>query len=178
MTRAGLVRLSTAFVASVCVSGLVASAQSSGNKYSATLTPGQEVPSLSTPGTGSITVVIDEAAEEISYELSYSGLEDVRQAHIHFGQPGVSAGIMLWLCKTATNPGPAGNTLPTCPAEAGSVSGTLTDTDVLGVQRLAAGDFINAVKQIRLGLAYANVHTGLSTGGEIRGQLHPGGADK
>ena len=36
MTRAGVARLSTAFVASVCLSGLVASAQG-GGKYSAAL---------------------------------------------------------------------------------------------------------------------------------------------
>lgn len=154
------------------------SAQSQGNKYSATLVPGQEVPALSTPATGKIVIDIDEDAGEINYELSFTGITDVRQAHIHFGQPAVSGGIMLWLCKTATNPGPTGNTLPTCPANGGAVSGTLASGDVLAVQRLSAGDFANAVAQIRNGLAYANVHTGVSPGGEIRGQLQPGGAHK
>ena len=176
MTSRGLAILVAAMV--MATAGALVSAQSRGNRYSATLVPGQEVPSLSTTGAGSITVVIDDAAKEISYEMSYSGMTDVRQAHIHFGQPGVGGGIMLWLCKTATNPGPAGNTLPICPAEEGSVSGTLASADVLAVQRLAAGDFENAAKQIRLGLAYANVHTVASPGGEIRGQLHLGGAQK
>ena len=178
MTRAGIGRLSMALVTSVGLSGLAASAQSQGNRYSAALEPGQEVPALSTPATGQIVLDIDEAAGEIHYELSYSNLPDVRQAHIHFGQTGVSGGIMLWLCKTATNPGPAGNTLPLCTSDSATISGTLVSTDVLAVQRLSAGDFGNAVKQIRLGLAYANVHTGDSPGGEIRGQLKAGGARK
>ncbi|MBK5299110.1 MAG: CHRD domain-containing protein [Vicinamibacteria bacterium] len=180
MTRAGLLRLSTAFVASVCLSGLVASAQSQGNRYSATLVPGQENPALSTPAWGTITLNINEAAGEIDYELSYTGLVDVRQAHIHFEKPALNGGIMLWLCKTATNQGPTPGTTPDCPVGSGSASGTLLASNVLGIatQRLAAGDFVAAVAQIRNGLAYANVHTAVSPGGEIRGQITQGGGHK
>jgi hypothetical protein len=156
------------------------SAQSQGNTYSATLVPGQENPALSKPGSGTITLDIDEAAGEINYVLTYTGLVDVRQSHIHFEKPAINGGIFLWLCKTATNPGPTPNKTPDCPVGSGSVSGTLLASDVQGVpaQRLVAGDFASAVAQIRNGLAYANVHTGENPGGEIRGQIQQGGGHK
>ncbi len=131
MTRAGLARLSTAFAASVCLSGLVASAQG-GGKYSAALVPDQEVPAVSSAASGTITLDIDEGEREIAYELSYSGLSsDVAQAHIHFAQPGVNGGIVLWLCQATATPAPAlGIDPPQCP-ESGSVAGVLRPEDVL-----------------------------------------------
>jgi hypothetical protein len=45
-------------------------------------------------------------------------------------------------------------------------------------QQISAGEFTEAVAAIRKGLAYANVHTALSGGGEIRGQLRKGGGHK
>jgi hypothetical protein len=160
---------------------LTLSAQSQGNSYSATLVPGQENPALVSPASGTITLNIDESADgQIEYELSYTGLVDVRQAHIHFEKPALNGGIFLWLCKTATNPGPTPGKTPDCPVGSGSVSGTLLPSDVQGIasQRLVAGDFDAAVAQIRDGLAYANVHTGANLGGEIRGQIRQGSALK
>ena len=109
------------------------SAQSQGNRYSATLVPGQENPALSTPASGTITLNIDEAAGEITYELSYTGLVDVRQSHIHFEKPAVNGGIFLWLCKTTINPGPTPGKTPECPVGSGTVSGTLNASDVQGI---------------------------------------------
>lgn len=156
------------------------SAQGHGKKYSATLVPGQENPALATSASGSITLTIDEGAGEIDYELTYEGLVDVRQAHIHFEKPALNGGIFLWLCKTATNQGPTPGKTPDCPVGSGTVSGTLLPSDVQGIanQRFPAGDFAAAVEQIRNGLAYANVHTLLSPGGEIRGQIQQGNAHK
>lgn len=155
------------------------SAQSQGNTYSATLVPGQENPALAAPGVGTIRLDIDEGAGEISYELSYEGLVDVTQGHIHFEKPTNNGGIFLWLCKTAANPGPTPGKTPDCPATGGTVTGTLIASDVQGIanQRLAAGDFASAIAQIRDGLSYANVHTASSPGGQIRGQLIQGGAN-
>ena len=177
MTRAGVARLSTAFVASVCLSGLVVAAQGQGRRYSATLVPGQENPALAAPGQGTILLDVNEGSGEIGYLLSYQNLTAVTQAHIHFEKPGANGGIMLWLCQTATNPAPNAAT-PVCPADSGSVSGILVASDVRGIagQRLTAGDLAAAVDQIRNGLAYANVHTTAHGGGQIRGQIQQGGA--
>ena len=128
---------------------------------------------VSTAATGSFEATIDDAAGEIHYTLSYSGLEgDVRQAHIHFGQRSVNAGISAWLCETATNQSPSAST-PTCPAS-GTVTGTITPLEVVGptAQGITAGELDELVAALRAGRAYANVHSSLFPGGEIRGQIN------
>jgi CHRD domain len=129
---------------------------------------------VSSVASGNFEAVIDDAADEIHYTLSYSGLEgDVRQAHIHFGQRSVNAGIMLWLCETSTNPSPTGPATPDCP-QSGTVTGVLRPSDVVGPtgQGIAAGEFAEALAAIRAGRAYANVHSSKFPGGEIRAQLN------
>jgi hypothetical protein len=53
------------------------------------------------------------------------------------------------------------------------VTGTIRPVDVIGpaVQGIAAGEFAELVKALRAGVAYANVHSSIWMGGEIRGQL-------
>jgi len=142
-----------------------------------------EAPPVSSVASGSFKAKIDDNAQKIDYTLTYGDLEgDVLQAHIHFGQPGVSAGIMVWLCGTTGFPGPAGT--PTCPGpRGGTVSGTITPAGVVGpsAQGIAVNEFNEVVRAIRAGRAYANVHSTKFTGGEIRAQLvgdHGRGHDK
>ena len=112
--------------------------------------------------------------ETIQYTETYSGLQGtVTQSHIHVGQLGVNGSIVIFLCQTAANPDPTG-LAPECPQE-GTVSGTITAANVIAGskarQQLAAGDLAAVVAAIRAGAAYANVHTDVSPGGEIRGQI-------
>jgi hypothetical protein len=61
------------------------------------------------------------------------------------------------------------------------VSGVLEPADVRAAQaaqQLTAGEFKEAVAAIRAGLAYGNVHSSISPGGEIRGQLRAGGGHR
>jgi hypothetical protein len=53
------------------------------------------------------------------------------------------------------------------------VSGTIGAVDVLPspTQQLAAGEILELVAALRGGVAYTNVHTVASPGGEIRGQI-------
>jgi hypothetical protein len=181
MNRQGIVRIAGAAALSAALGTALVTAQGGGSRYSAQLWGGEEVPSVSTGAKGAITVEIDEDAGEIEYELSFSGLNgDVRQAHIHFAQPGVNGGIMLWLCDSAANNSPIATT-PACP-QSGTVTGVLLASEVQGTaantQQINAGEFAEAVAAIRSGLAYANVHTTLSPGGEIRGQLKAGGGHR
>jgi len=97
----------------------------------------------------------------------------VTQSHIHVGQLGVNGSVVIFLCQTTTNPDPTG-LAPECPQE-GTVTGTITTANVIAgsmaPQQLAAGDLAAVSAAIRAGAAYANVHTNISPGGEIRGQI-------
>jgi hypothetical protein len=137
---------------------------------SATLKGEEESPSISTSGNGLFLGVIDTSANTIQYTLIYGALEGtVNQAHIHLGQTSVNGGIMLFLCTNLGN-GPPGT--PACGAS-GAVTGTLDAADVVGPtdKGIAAGEMAEAIREIRRGVAYANVHSSLHTGGEIRGQI-------
>jgi hypothetical protein len=130
---------------------------------------------VSSVATGNFTATIDDAAREIHFTLSYSGLEgDVRQAHIHFGQRSVNGGISLWLCETTANPRPVGSPdVPDCP-QSGTVEFTLGAAHVVGPagQGIATGEFEEIAAAIRAGRAYANVHSTKFPGGEIRAQIN------
>jgi hypothetical protein len=182
MNRQGIVRLAGATVVSVALGGILAGAQGNGTRFSAQLWGGEEVPSVSTAATGSISLEIDDAAKQITYELSYSGLSSaVAQAHIHFAQPAVNGNIVIWLCQGSSAPASTlGIDPPACP-QSGSVSGVIEASDVIATatsQQVAAGEFDEVAALIRAGLAYANVHTATSGGGEIRGQLKAGDGHK
>lgn len=140
----------------------------------AKLTGFNEVPSVSTTGNAHFKARIDDRSSSISWKLEYADLQaDATQAHIHFASRHVNGGIVVWLCGSATNPGPAGT--PVCPVRGGTVSGTITAANVIASsmapQQFPANGFAQLVDAIRAGATYANVHTTLSPGGEIRGQL-------
>ncbi len=136
----------------------------------------ENLPKL-TNGTGSFEATI--SGGKLSYKLTYSGLSSpALMAHIHFAQPGVNGSIFLWLCQTATNPGPAGT--PICPAAGGTVTRTgVSAADIQGVpsQNLTAADFAGALRILQSGDAYVNVHTTNFPGGEIRGQVRTSSQD-
>jgi len=142
----------------------------------ALLTGYEETPAaVSTTGRGEFTATIDADGDAIVYTETYSGLQGpVTQSHIHVGQLGVSGSVVIFLCQTATNPDPTG-LAPQCP-QAGTVTGTITAANVIAgataPQQLEAGDLAAVLTAIRAGAAYANVHTNLSPGVEIRGQIH------
>lgn len=130
---------------------------------------------VSTRASGKFRAGIDDRAQMIHYELSYSGLEgSVTQSHIHFGQQHTVGAIVIWLCQTTGTPAPAAVALltPFCPAE-GTVSGTIVPAQVLTAtgQGIDAGEFDEVIRAIRSGATYANVHSTLFPPGEIRGQL-------
>ena len=140
----------------------------------------EEVPSVSSKGNGIFRARIDRQTHEVDYEFAYEGLQGtVLQAHIHIGQRGVNGGITVWLCQSATNPAPpaVAATTPVCTSPAGSFAGRITAASVIGpggAQQLGAGELEELVAALRAGVAYANVHTNISPGGEIRGQVHGG----
>jgi hypothetical protein len=155
--------LASAFGAAFVVlapAGVLAQAQ-----YGAVLNGFQEVPSVSTPASGSFTAEVSPDGATIQYELNYSGLQSpVSAAHIHFGRRGVSGGVIAFLC--------GGGDKPACPAQ-GPVTGTIDSGSVVGPegQGIAPGEIAEAVSALRAGAVYANVHTQGYPDGEIRGQV-------
>jgi hypothetical protein len=147
-------------------------------RYTAKLISYAETPAISSAASGRFTLVIDETAQTMSYEVTYEGLEGaVQQSHIHFGQPGVTGGVSLFLCSNLGN-GPAGT--PSCPAAPGTVTGVLSAAQIVGpnsqgIAPASAGispaEFAEIIRAIRSGVTYANVHSVKFPGGEIRGQL-------
>jgi CHRD domain-containing protein len=140
--------------------------------FTANLTGWEEVPSVATTARGTFIARLAGDYQSIDYELSLSGLQaPITQAHIHFAGPYVAGPIVIWLCGTTALPGPAGT--PAC-VQSGTVRGTITAGSVLAspaTQQLAAGDLQKMITAMRSGAAYANVHTAVSPGGEMRGQI-------
>jgi CHRD domain len=135
-------------------------------KTKAKLSGFEEVPAVITNGTGKLKLRIDDSAQTIAYELSYSGLEGgtVLAAHIHVGQRTANGDVAAFLCGGGGQPG--------CPQPAGTVSDSIVPAEVQQTdQGVEAGEFADLVRAIRSGVAYANVHTTKYPGGEVRGQI-------
>ena len=147
--------------------------RTTGEKLKADLIGFDEVPSISTTGIGTFTMVIEPGDAAYTYTLTYSGLTgNVLQAHTHIAQKGVNGGIMVFYCTNLGN-GPAGT--QACPAS-GTITGRVTAADVIGgaaAQGVSPGEFAEVLRAIRAGFAYTNVHSNLFPGGEIRGQIGP-----
>ncbi len=132
-----------------------------------------------TTGQGSFTATISRLRRTIEYELSYGGLEggEVRQAHIHAAQKTANGGIVAWLCGSATNPAPDGVDVAPARRRPGPSRARSRAADVQAASVPAQGfeptrtSSTELVTALRAGVAYANVHTATSPGGEIRGQM-------
>lgn len=150
--------------------------------FKARLTVFQEVPPKLTNAHGTFRARINGNSVEVV--LTYSDLSsDVLFSHIHFGQSRVNGGIFVFLCNNVLgplppNPVPAGVLAPpTCPTPSGTVTRTFTAADIFPTvpdQGIRAQNFADALRAIRSGETYANVHSKNFPGGEIRGQI---GAD-
>ena len=132
----------------------------------------QEVPTLSSSGTAHFEARIDKGEAAVDWQLSYADTESlITQSHIHLGATATNGPIIVFLCSNLGN-GPAGT--QTCPAAPATISGTFTAADVgaggAGVG-LEAGNLAELITAIRAGATYANIHTTVRPGGEVRGQI-------
>ena len=169
-----------ATVAAFCTSPAFADGGKS--MFATNLTGYQETPlTINSPGSGEFAAKVNRDGTAIDWVLSYRDLPTtVLQSHIHFARPGLTGGIVLFLCTNLGN-GPAGAPTPqACPqapvgGPTATLSGTLTAADVIarpdqGIPPGAAG-FAAVVEALRNGAAYANIHTDQFKSGEIRGAL-------
>jgi hypothetical protein len=172
--------VSGALVATALIAGATLGVRADDKKttfqLSATLIGYNEVPPIATAGKGRLRATLDTVAQQITFELTYSGLEGGDPplfAHIHFGQPAVNGGVMVFFC--------GGGGKPACPASKGApvtVTGTIAATDVVGpaVQGInpstpADNEFDDVAAAILSGTSYANIHTTKYPAGEIRGPV-------
>ena len=118
-------------------------------KFTATLTGAQQVPPVTTSATGSGTVLLNATEDQITVDMSFSGLTGApAAAHIHGpGAAGTNAGVLFDLSGAV----PA--------ATSGSMS-----TQSFAISR-------TQVTELKAGLYYFNIHTAANGGGEIRGQI-------
>ena len=134
------------------------------NGYQEVVGPG----SISTIGEGRFEAKIDRDAQTITYELRYTLENTATVSHIHFAQRHVGGGVIAFLC--------GGGGKPACPpgtATEAVVTGVITAADIIGpaAQGIEPGSFDEAVRAIRAGATYANVHSTRWPQGEIRGQI-------
>jgi hypothetical protein len=177
--------LAVTLVAAALTFVLVSSAladDDDGGRFRANLDGYQEV--VGGPGagsTGSVSTIASGRFEAkvkngvIEYTLTYSNMEGgtVTQAHIHFAQRHVGGGIIAFLC--------GGGDKPPCPTPSGTVTGVIDPADIIGPadQGIEPGSFMEAVRAMRAGATYANVHsTPRFPEGEIRGQIRGRGGDR
>lgn len=142
--------------------------------FTAVMNSYQEAPlTNSTAGFGDFTADLV-SDTQLHYTLRYSGLEggNTLFAHVHIGQRGTAGGVMFFLC--------GGGGKPACPNVSGEISGDVTASEVIGPsgQGVSPGEFDEAVKAMRAGYAYANVHTVTYVTGEIRGQINSDTGEK
>jgi hypothetical protein len=167
-TRLFALSLLLGILGPLAVSGPAATAADDAH-FRAGLDAFQEIPSKLTGGHGTFRAALSGGA--LSYELTYAGLSTPAVvAHIHFAQRGVNGGIFAFLC--------GGGGKPACPPAGGTVTGTIAAADILAPapdQGLAAGDFAGALRALRSGNTYANVHSTRFPAGEIRGQIRTEG---
>jgi CHRD domain len=149
-----------------------ATADEGATRFRTSMSGFQETPPILTNGNGTFHATVH--GNSLTYTETFDGLtSSVTQSHIHFGERAVAGAIFVFLCSNLGN-GPSGT--PSCPAAGGTVSGSVTAADVIGVsgQNISAGDFLALLRILRSGDAYVNVHTVKFPGGEIRGQVRAG----
>jgi len=129
-------------------------------------------------GSGTVVLTINDDQTEIQYVLTYTGLNNVTQAHIHAGSADVAGPVVLFYC-TNIGGAPAGAVGgQACPQGSSvTVSGTLKAQDLIPRAATAttpeASTFNQVIDLLLNGTTYSNVHTQTNPGGEIRAQNLP-----
>ena len=156
MLRMTVLRTAAAAVCLLMVGG----AHAAVTGFGALLSGAQEVPAVTTPGSGQALVLYDDSTMEFVWNLSFEDLlapvgVNSPTAHVHNAPAGVNGPVEFFIDSSN-----AGTT----------VDGTgKTEGIFAGVQ------ILDAAQETALfaGNLYFNLHTEFSPGGEIRGQILP-----
>jgi hypothetical protein len=150
--------------------------------YTAELNGPSEEPSNMSPALGTATVTIDTDLRTMRVQESFSGLlADTTASHIHCCTPAANTGLAGVATPMPAFPGfPLGVTAGNYDSRASNMTDfDMTDESNYNTPFLTAngGSAVNAFNTLVAGLdsghAYANIHTSMFPGGEIRGFLAP-----
>lgn len=168
------------------LSGLTACGSSSSSSSSSSPVPiqsnaailsgAQEVPPVTTAGTGSATMVVSADRTRIDLTLNIDGVfnDGITQAHLHPGAIGENGLPILWICTNQSNAPTTIPTPPACPPSPATITRSFTANDFVVVTGGPA-TFADAVTALLNGNTYINVHTLANPSGEIRGQVGSAG---
>jgi hypothetical protein len=160
----------TTFTAPVLESA--SSIAANGQNAAVPLSGDEEVPAVATRARGTAIFHLSGDGSALNYKLIVANIENVVQAHIHIGVPGMNGPVGVFLFGPVAPGGGRAN---------GPVAeGSLTAADFIGP--LAGASMADLVAQMQAGNAYVNVHTddgldpantgpGDFPGGEVRGQI-------
>ena len=145
----GVSRRALLALAPLALAGSMSVALAAPVSFSVALNGAQQVPPVTTPGTGTANLTYDPASRVLTWSVSYSGLSGpATMAHFHGpAEAGKNASVVIWISEH-------GGT-PTSP-----MTGQATLTP-------------DQATQFTAGQWYVNVHTKDHPGGEIRGQVMP-----
>jgi hypothetical protein len=135
-----------------------------------------EVPPNSSKASADFSGTISSDGSTITYTLKWSGLTTLPLfSHIHFGPTKVNGGVMVYLCG-------GGGKAACTQATSGMASGTITAADIVGpaaqgIPPAPNGSFADVIRAIRTHNAYANLHTTMFPGGEVRGAVEAPGEE-
>jgi len=164
----------TAVGLAACLATLGVRADDEVTILTASLRGVNEVPAINSNATATFRAVIHSNGS-ITFKETFSDLtSNAILSHIHFGKVHVAGGVMIWLC--------GGGGQPPCPAAtSGTFEGTITAANVTGPtsQGVTAGDLASALRAVREGAGYVNLHSVNFPAGEARGQVivHRGEGD-
>jgi hypothetical protein len=177
-SRVTAVSLAAAMIAAAACGSDSTAPKSNVVKLSAAMTPGGEVGATlagtTTASTGTFSGTLDTVTNVLTYTVVYSGLSsNVTAGHIHgpftVGQTtSNSAGVIL-------NFDPSANAnLPSTAVfvkggTSGNAAASITLSSAVNLTTTVNGDSLK--KLILAGKTYANIHTSLNQGGEVRGQI-------
>jgi hypothetical protein len=146
-----------------------ATAQQVGNQtmadnpdFDAILSGTSEVPPVQTTASGfaDLDVEVEDGQRVVDYELSFSNISRITQAHIHQGNSSQNGPIIVPLFNAST---------PTGPVSGQIAEGQITPANFVGpLQGMQLDDLISLMQN---GQAYVNVHTEQNPQGEIRGTV-------
>ena len=122
-----------------------------GTAFSASLDGDQHDPAVVTAASGSGTFTLNGAETELTFSITFTGLEsDLASAHFHNAPAGSGGGVVRGFgAEEITDNGDG----------SGSIAGTWVELTAENVTELEAGNI------------YVNIHTTVNGGGEIRGQV-------